>query len=460
MDILKTSLQELQRRLKGQIITPGMTDYDTSRTIWNARINRFPAVIVQCRNKTDIVETVKYARENGVLLSIKGGGHNHVGYAVCDGGVMMDLSKMKGVSIEPEKKLIKIEPGHTFSDFDAETHKAGLASTGAIISMVGVSGFTLGGGLGWLHRKTGLGCDNLVSAEVVMASGEMVIANEKENSDLYWALRGGGGNFGVVSSFEFKLHPIKNVLAGLIFHPLEELSQVASFIRDFLVDAPDDLCIWLFMRKAPNSPIIPESLHGRHVVIIGVCYSGPLSKGKTILGPIRNFKKPIIDLIKVRAYPEWQSAFDSIWGDGFRNEWMGHYIDDLNDSTIDTLIEYISRVTSPYTDVKLISLGGAVSRIGEDETAFSYRNSQFAMVIQTRWKNPGEDEKHLKWTHEFFDAMKSHGTGKVYVNFISDEGDNRVKQAYNPSTFKRLQKIKSKYDPSNLFRMNQNIKPV
>ena len=460
MDMINKSLKELQRKVSGPIITPLMLGYDESRTIWNARINRYPAVIVQCVDTTDIIEAVKYAREHEQLLSIKSGGHNHVGFAVCDAGMMIDLSKMKRVNLDPENKLINIQPGLTFSDFDTITHKAGLAATGAIISMVGVPGFTLGGGLGWLHRKAGLGCDNLVSAEIVTASGELVLANEKENNDLFWALRGGGGNFGIVSNFEFKLHPMKNVLAGLIFHPLEELPQVVSFIQNFMVSAPDELCIWLFMRKAPKSPILPEALHGRHVVAIGVCYAGTISKGEEILAPVRKFKKPIIDLIKVRTYLEWQSAFDSIWGDGFRNEWMGHYIDDLDNTTIDTLLEYVSRVTSPYTDVKLISLGGAISRLGENDTAFSFRNSRFAMVIQTRWKDPGEDEKHLKWTHEFFDAMKSHGTGKVYLNFISDEGDSRVKQAYNPSTFKRLQKIKTQYDPSNFFRMNQNIKPA
>jgi hypothetical protein len=457
---MNKSLKELQRKVRGKIITPETTGYDEARTIWNARINRFPAAIVQCVNTTDIIETVKYAREHNALLSIKAGGHNHVGFAVCEGGVMIDLSRMKGVRLDPEKKLITIEPGLTFSDFDAETHKAGLASTGAIVSMVGVPGFTLGGGLGWLHRKAGLGCDNLVSAEIVTAGGELVLASEKENRDLFWALRGGGGNFGVVSSFEFKLHPIKNVLAGLIFYPLEELPHVASFVRGFMEEAPDDLCIWMFMRRAPNSTMLPESLHGKHVAIIALCYSGPLLKGEKILAPIRNFRKPVIDLIKVRTYPDWQKALDPIWGDGFHNEWMGHYIDKLDNSTIDTLLEYVSKVTSPYTDVKLAYMGGAISRVGEDETAFSYRKSQFALVIQTRWKDSLENEKHLKWTHEFFGAMKSHSTGKVYVNFISDEGENRVKEAYNPKTFKKLQEIKTKYDPLNVFKMNQNIKPA
>lgn len=318
--MMKSSLSKLQALVKGRIITPGMAGYDDSRAIWNARINRFPSNIVQCVNVTDIIESVKYAKEHDAILSIKAGGHNHAGFAVCEGGVMIDLSNMKGAKLDPENKIIKIEPGLKFSDFDAATHNAGLASTGAIISMVGVPGFTLGGGLGWLHRKVGLGCDNLISAEVVTASGEIVVASEKENSDLLWALRGGGGNFGVVSSFEFKLHPIKNVLAGLIFHPLEELAQVASFVRDFMVDAPDEMSIWMFMRKAPAFPILPESLHGKHVAIIAVCYSGPVSKGEEVMAPIRNFGKPIIDLIEVRAYKNWQSAFDPIWGDGFNNE--------------------------------------------------------------------------------------------------------------------------------------------
>jgi FAD/FMN-containing dehydrogenase len=456
----KKGLIELKKKIKGQVLTPESPEYDDARTIWNARINRRPALIIQSVNTSDIVETINYAREYDALLSIKAGGHNHVGFAVCEGGIMLDVSKMKGAELNPEKKSIKVQPGHTFADFDHETHKAGLASTGAIISMVGVPGYALGGGIGWLHRRAGLGCDNLVSAEVVTADGELVLASEKENSDLYWALRGGGGNFGVVSTFEFKVHPVENVLAGLIFHPLEDLPEVASFIRDFVEKAPDELCVWMLMRRAPASALLPESLHGRHVVIIAACYSGSLSKGEEVLKPLRKFGKPIADLIKRRPYPDWQKALDPAWGNGFHNEWMGHYIQDLDDSTIDTLLEYVSRVTSPYTDVKLAHMEGAIKRVGENETAFSYRNSKYAMVIQTRWQDPYETEKHLKWTHDFFNAMKSHGTGKVYVNFIADEGDKRVRDAYNPTTFKRLQKVKAKYDPDNMFRMNQNIKPA
>lgn len=456
----KKALSELKKKIDGQVLTPGNPKYEEARTIWNARINRCPALIVQSLNTSDIVETINYARKNNVVLSIKAGGHNHVGFAVCEGGIMLDLSKMKGAKLNPAKKSIKIQPGHTFADLDLETHKAGLACTGAIISMVGVPGYTLGGGIGWLHSRAGLGCDNLVSAEVVTAAGEVVVATEKENGDLFWALRGGGGNFGVVSSLEFRLHPVENVLAGLIFHPLEDLPEVASFTRDFVEKAPDELCVWMFMRRAPVSPLLPESLHGRHAVIIAACYSGPLSKGEEVLKPLRKFRKPIVDLIKRRPYPDWQKALDPAWGNGFHNEWMGHYIQELDDTSIDTILDYVSRVTSPYTDVKLAHMEGAVKRVGENETAFSYRNSKYAMVIQTRWQDPSEAEKHLKWTHDFFNAMKSHGTGKVYVNFIADEGEKRVRDAYNPTTFKRLQKIKAKYDPDNMFRMNQNIKPA
>ncbi len=456
----EAALGILKQNLKGRLLTAESKDYEATRQIWNAAIDRKPAMIVQCADASDIAHTIRFARLHKALLSVRAGGHNHVGFAVCDGGVMIDLRNMKDSAVDPDRRIATIQPGLTFADYDAATQKHGLASTGAVVSMVGVPGYTLGGGIGWLHRKTGLGCDSLIGAEVVTAEGEIVRANERENSDLFWAIRGGGGNFGVVSSFQFQLHHITDVLAGLIIHPLEELPKVAAFVRDFVAEAPDDLCVWMFMRKAPASPKLPKSMHGRLVVGIAICYAGSMEKAERVIKPIREFGQPLIELVKVRPYRAWQRGPDGAWGDGFHNEWMSHYLQTISDGAIDTLMDYVSRITSPFSDVKLAHMGGAIARVGENETAFSFRQSEYALVIQTRWKDREESQMHLQWTRDFHQAMHQHGTGKVYVNFVADEGAERVKDAYNSKTFQRLQRIKAKYDPKHIFRMNQNIRPV
>jgi FAD/FMN-containing dehydrogenase len=454
------AVNELKAGLHGDFLIDGMPEYETARHIWNAAINRHPAVVVRCADADDIVRAVRFAKRHNALLSVRAGGHNHVGFAVCDGGVMIDLTRLVGVDVDASAQIAKVGGGATFGVYDPATHNSGFASTGPIISMVGVGGYTLGGGMGWLHRKLGLGCDNLVSAEMVTANGEIVTASAKSNPDLYWAIRGGGGNFGIVSSFKFRLSPLKDVLAGLIFHPLEDLPKVAAFVREFNAGAPDDVCVWLTMRKAPASPALPTELHGRPVATIAVCWAGALEAGEKHLKPLRQFGQPLIDLVKIRPYPDWQKALDPAWGNGFRNQWVGHYLPELTDAAAQTMLEYVSKVSSPFTDVKLATLGGAVARVGENDTAFGFRGSKYALVIQTRWKDPAESSQHLAWTQEFFDAMKPHSTGKVYVNFVADEGEKRVADAYNADTLKRLGKIKAKYDPGNLFRMNQNIRPA
>ena len=457
VDIDRSALTELKESLSGSLVTEG-PDYDTARTIWNATIDRRPAIVIRCADADDLVRSVRFARRHNALFSVRGGGHNHVGFAVCDGGLMIDMTNLNTVVVDAEKQTARAGGGTKFAAYDAATHEAGLASTGPIISTVGVGGYTLGGGIGWLHRKLGLGCDNLVSAQVVTAEGEIVTASATTNPDLFWAIRGGGGNFGIVSNFEFRLSPVKDVLAGLILHPLEDLPKVAAFVREFNADAPDDVCVWLFMRKAPASPAFPAELHGRPVAIISVCHSG--ANGEKLLKPLRQFGRPLVDLVNTRPYPDWQKSLDPAWGNGFCNQWVGHYLPELTAAAAQTMLEHVARVTSPFTDVKLAHLGGAVARVDENETAFSHRGSKYALVIQTRWKNVNESAQHLAWTQEFFDAMRAHSTGKVYVNFIADEGEQRVADAYNSATFKRLREIKAKYDPANVFRMNQNIRPA
>ena len=325
--------------------------------------------------------------------------------------------------------------------------------------MVGLGGYTLGGGIGWLHRKLGLGCDNLASAEVVTADGAGLTASATENSDLLWALRGGGGNFGVATSLQYRLSPVNYVLAGLIFYPLDDLPKVAAFVRDYMAQAPDELGLWLLVRNAPALPALPEEMHGRPVVAIALCYADYDGAAGEVVGPVRRFGKPLIDLVKVRPYPEWQLALDGAWGNGFRNRWVGHYLSDLTDAAAQTLLEYVSKVPSPFTDTKLATMGGAVARVGENDTAVGFRDYKYALVIQARWKVAEEDAAQLAWTQDFFEAMRPHGTGKVQVNFVADEGEARVADAYNPLALARLGAIKTKYDPHNLFRLNQNIWP-
>ncbi|HME22130.1 MAG TPA: FAD-binding oxidoreductase [Acetobacteraceae bacterium] len=455
-----TAVKELKAGLQGDLLVAGTPGYDSARVIWNAAIDRHPAVIIRCAGTEDVARAVRFAARQNAVLSVRGGGHNAVGFAVAEGGVMIDLTRMSGVAVDPDKRTAHAGGGATFANYDATTHQSGLASTGPIISMVGLGGYTLGGGIGWLHRELGLGCDNLIAAEMVTANGQVLAASATENPDLFWALRGGGGNFGVATSLLYRLSPVNDVIAGLIFHPLEELPKVAAFVRDFNAHASDEMCVWLLMRKAPASPALPKELHGRPVVAIGLCYAGADEAGEQAVAPLRQFGKPLIDLVKTRPYPDWQRSLDGAWGNGFRNRWVGHYLPELTGAAAATLLENVAKVPSPFTDVKLATMGGAVARVGENDTAFSYRDSKYALVIQTRWKSPDEDKVQLAWTQDFFDAMKPYSTGKVYVNFIADEGEGRVADAYNPQSLARLRTIKAKYDPGNLFRMNQNIRPA
>lgn len=455
-----SALEELRRGLHGELLVEGVPGYDEARRIWNAAIDRRPALIVRCADVQDIARAMRFAERHDALVSVRAGGHNAAGFAMCDGGLVIDLTRIRQVVVDPARRTARVGGGATFADYDAATGAFGLASTGAIISMVGVGGFTLGGGVGWLHRKLGLASDNLVAAQVVTAEGSIVEASAESHQDLFWAIRGGGGNFGIVAAFELALAPVSTVLAGFVYHPLEDLPEVAAHVREFNASAPDDVCVWLMLRRAPASPALPAELHGRPVATIAICHAGPYEEGERIVRPLRRFGRPLLDLVRPRAYADWQQSLDPAWGNGFGNHWVGHYLPELTDASARTMLEHVSRVTSPFTDVKLVQLGGAVTRVGEDDTAFSHRNSEYALVIQTRWARPAESAEHLAWSQAFFEAMKAHGTGRVYVNFMADEGEARIADAYNPRTLRRLRAAKAMYDPHNRFRMNQNIRPT
>lgn len=460
VSVSKADVAALLRNIEGDLFRPSDAAYDSARAIWNARIDHRPSLIVRAQSQADIVHAVNFTRETGVELSVRGGGHNHAGFAVSDGGLMLDMSSMRDADVNEDAKTISIEAGNTFAEFDSLTHQAGLAATGPIVSMVGLPGYTLGGGIGWLHRKFGAGCDNLQGAEVVLASGDVVRASARENEDLFWALRGGGGNFGVVTRLDYRLHELSHVLAGLIFYPLDQLEKVGAFVDAYLDDAPDDLNVWMLHRMAPPSPALPSEIHGTPVLILAVTWSGEEAEGERMIAPLRTHAEPLADLVRWRPYPEWQGALDSAWGDGFCNEWVGGYLNHYDADIRNVIDSYVSNASSPISDFKLARLGGEFARTGPQDTAFGFRDARYAYVIQTRWPVTDDATRHLQWTRDFHAAMRAVGTGNVYSNFIGkDEPETRVADAFETPTHKRLQRVKTAYDPSNMFCLNHNIKP-
>ncbi len=452
--------RRFEQQLDGRVIQPGAPAYDSARAIWNARIDHTPGAIVHAENTSDIVQTVRFAADNGIELSIRAGGHNHSGFAVSDGGLMLDLSRMRSADLSANHKRISAAPGMTFAEFDALGQQAGLATTGPIVSMVGLPGYTLGGGIGWLHRKFGAGCDNLIGADVVLASGEVVQASERENEELLWALRGGGGNFGVVSRLDYRLHRLSNVLAGLIFYPLDALETVGKFVDGYLDDAPDDLNVWMLHRLAPPSPALPTDLHGKPVVILAVTWTGGKAEGDRIVAPLAEIQQPLAHLVHWRNYAEWQRALDGAWADDFCNEWVGGYLDTYDSNLRTSIAKFVESASSPYSDFKLARLGGEFARMGPEDTAFGPRSSRYAYVIQTRWPVGEHEQPHLEWTQAFHRSMRARDTGKVYANFIGkDEPRERFRDAYSAASYERLRRIKSEFDPHNMFRQNVNIEP-
>jgi FAD/FMN-containing dehydrogenase len=453
-------LAAFRGQLRGTLCMPGEPGYDQARTIWNGMIDRRPAAIVRAAGAADVMRGIKFAGEHRLLLAIRGGGHNIAGNAVCDGGLMIDLSPMKSVRIDPAMRTARVEPGVTLGEFDREAQAFGLATPTGINSTTGVAGLTLGGGFGWISRKHGLTIDNLLSVDVVTANGELVRASEKENSDLFWAVRGGGGNFGVATSFEFRLHPVgPEVLAGLIVHPFSKAKELLEGYRRAVASAPDELTCWVVMRKAPPLPFLPQEVHGKEVLIFALCYAGDLEKGRKAIAPIQALGKPIADVVGPSPFVGWQTAFDPLLAPGARNYWKSHDFVELNDGAIKVMLDFVGRLPSPECEVFIGNLGGAVSRVPAQATAYPHRDVQFVMNVHTRWSAAANDKECIAWARQLFDAATPHATGGVYVNFMPEDEPQRVSPgAYGPN-YPRLSKLKAKYDPDNLFRMNQNILP-
>ncbi|WP_254523687.1 FAD-binding oxidoreductase [Natrinema caseinilyticum] len=449
----------LGERLHGELLRPGDLGYDDARAIWNGMIDRRPALIVRAMGVSDVIAAVAFAREYDMLLAIRGAGHNIAGNAVCDDGLMLDLSAMRSVRVDPEERTARVEPGATLADFDHEAQAFGLATPLGINSTTGVAGLTLGGGFGWITRKYGLTVDNLRSVDIVTADGELRHASEDENPDLFWAVRGGGGNFGVVTSFEFALHEVgPEVLAGMVVYHGADAPAVLRHVRDFNETAPDESTVWVVLRKAPPLPFLPEPIHGEDVIVVVPFYAGDVTEGEGVLAPIREYGEPIADTVSPRQYTTFQQAFDPLLTEGVRNYWKSHNFREISDDAIDTVVEYARDLPSPLSEIFFGQLGGAMGRVPADATAFPHRDAAYGMNVHTRWEDPAMDDECIDWSREFFDAMAPYATGGVYVNFISErEGEEALAYGENHD---RLVEVKTTYDPENLFRMNQNVEPA
>jgi FAD/FMN-containing dehydrogenase len=444
------SLENLKKSLNGALIEPKDAEYEEARRVWNGMIDKRPRGIVRCSAVEDVVASVSFARDSDWPLAVRGGGHNAAGLAVLDDGLVIDLSTMRGVEVDPAAKRARAQGGATWSDFDRETAKHGLATTGGAISTTGIAGLTLGGGLGYLMRRYGLACDNLVSVEMVSANGEVIRASDKENADLFWGVRGGGGNFGVVTSFEYRLHPVATVLGGMLVYPVDRAREVLAVFRNVHESAPDELTVFAAMITTPD---------GARVLALLVGYCGPLDEGEKVLQPLRDLG-PLADQVGPMPYPKLQSMLDEGFPAGLHVYWRSNFLRGIPDEAIAEMTGHFEQVTSPLSALMLEPLGGAVGRVGLEDTAFHHRDAAYNLAVIARWQDPKEADRHIAWTRTAHQAMDRFTTGGTYVNYLGEEGQDRVRAAYGESKYRRLVALKDTYDPTNLFRRNQNIQPT
>ncbi|HEX6558236.1 MAG TPA: FAD-binding oxidoreductase, partial [Longimicrobiales bacterium] len=414
IDVAQSDIDALANALRGPLLTAASPDYDQARSIWNAMIDRKPALIARCAGADDVAAAVRFAARHELLLSVRGGGHNIAGNAVCEGGLMIDLSPMKSVVVDTNTRTARVQPGVTLGELDAATQAHGLATPLGINSTTGVAGLTLGGGFGWLSRRFGLTIDNLLSADVVLASGELVRANARDNADLFWAIRGGGGNFGVVTSFEFQLHEVgPQVLAGLIVHPLAAAREVLNFYRSFMEHTPEEFVCWFVLRQAPPLPFLPPEWHGQEILALAVCYSGRISDGELISEPLRTFGAPLADIIQPQPYTAWQQVLDAGLTPGARNYWKSNDFGRLDSGLIDVLIDAARRIPDPQCEIAFAQLGGAVERVPKAATAYTHRDARHVLNVHGRWSDPASDAKCIAWARELNNATMPYATGGV-----------------------------------------------
>lgn len=459
-DVDRSSIEDLRARLRGELILPGDAAYEGARKLHNAMIDRRPGLIARCAGAVDVMTCVSFAREHDLLVAVRGGGHHVTGNALCDDGIVIDLSRMKGLRIDPVRRTANVEPGLTWGELNRDLQAFGLGATGGYISITGVPGLTLGGGFGWLVRKHGLALDNLLSVDIVTADGRLLSASTDENADLFWGVRGAGANFGAVTSFEFQVHPVGTVLAGPVIHPFERASEVLRTFRSYVPSAPDELTWGVLLFTIPESPAFPPPLRGKRVVALVVCYAGPIEAGEAWLRPVREFGPPLADLVEPMPFSVAQVSADFIWPPGYRNYWKSTYLRDLDDAAIDTIVEHFARVPSPNTVVVLDhNGGGAISRVGTLETAYVHRNLTYNFLVTSAWRDAADDERNIAWTRALWSALQPSAANALYINFTSDHDAAAMRNAYPHEVRERLVALKNRYDPTNLFRMNHNIEP-
>lgn len=459
--ITGSAINGLKARFRGELLTPGEPGYDTARTVFNAAINRRPALIARCSSPDDVVAALTLARDEQLPVSVRCSGHNIAGFAVCDAGVVIDLSPMKAIDVDREARTVRAGAGLTWGEVNDALQPHELAAAGGFVSLTGVSGLTLGGGLGWLVRKHGLALDNLLSAEVVLASGRVVTASATENDDLFWAIRGGGGNFGVVTSFTFRVHPAGTVLAGIVLHPAAAAAAAIREWRAFEATSPEECTQGALLFHFPDDPSGPEALRGAALVGLGGVYAGPIEEGERVLRPLRAYGPPLADMFQPTPYNVAQRMADFLWPPGLHGYWKSSFLNGLSDGAIDTIVDHFAKVPSRHTVMVLEHNGdGAMDRVPEAATAFGHRGWPYNLVVTSAWADPADADKNIAWTRACFEALRPYVAPAAYVNYLGDEGAEGVRTAYGAAKLARLMSLKAKYDPRNQFCMNQNIAPA
>jgi FAD/FMN-containing dehydrogenase len=455
----KPTIAQLREQVRGDVVTPDDAGYEDARKVYNAMIDRRPGVVVRPANVEDVIAAVNFARESSLDLAVRGGGHSVPGFGTIDEGVVIDLSRMRGVRVDPENQRARAEGGATWGDFNTATHEFGLATTGGIVSTTGVGGLTLGGGIGYLARGSGLSCDNLISAEIVTADGRLLVASEDENQDLFWAIRGGSGNFGVATSLEFRLHPVKDIYGGPMFFDLKDAGAVLRFYREFIADAPEQFGGFPAWQIAPPLPFIPEERHGETFLAFVACWAGPVDQGEQALKPLHDVAPVVAEHVGPMPYPALNSAFDALYPPGaLQHYWKANFVTELTDEAIAAHLEHGPRVPVVNSTMHIYPINGACHRVGSNATAFAYRDATFATVIAGMWPDPAQNEANIQWVRDYYDATAPLSEAGGYVNFMSGDDQDRIEANYR-GNYQRLVAVKREYDPGNLFHVNQNISP-
>jgi FAD binding domain-containing protein/berberine-like enzyme len=452
------TIETLRERVRGHVITEDSADYDEARKVYNGMIDRHPAAVVRCKDAEDVAACVNFARDAGLDLSVRGGAHSVPGFGTNDGGIVIDMCDMKAIHVDPRAQTVRAEGGVNWGEFNEATYQHGLATTGGIIASTGIAGLTLGGGIGYLTRAYGLSLDNLLSADVVTADGHMLKASERENADLFWALRGGGGNYGAVTNFEYKLHPVKDITAGIFFYSLDQIRTVLEFFRDYIATAPEQMGAFPAFQIAPPLPFIPEAEHGKPFIAIVACWAGPADQGEKMMEPMRNVAPRVAEMVAPMPYPAINGMFDPLLPPGLQHYWKASFATELTDGAIAAHMEYGPKVPVVNSTIHLYPINGAAQRVAPDATAFAYRDAKFATVIAGMWPDPADNEKNTKWVKDYYKALEPHSSKGGYINFMADDDQSRIKENYR-GNYDRLVAVKRQYDPTNLFHMNQNIKP-